>query len=326
MNMKHRVDPELIESLELMDAATNGGIDLHDIPAIRRLTRELAEFGKANMPPIEGVSMQKRNIPGPEGAPDVTVLVFRPENKPGNLPALIWIHGGGYVLGSAEQDEMIARQLSKEAECAVIAVDYRLAPEHPYPAAIEDCYAVLKWASDFAHEMKIDKSRLVVGGASAGGGLAAGLALLARDRKEVDIQFQLLIYPMIDDGNVLPTSAAHPETFIWSRESNLIGWRSYLGCEPGGKEIPMYAAPFRAEDLAGLPPAIILVGELDLFLNENIEYTQGLIKADVHTELHVYPGAYHGFNSFAPDADVSKRCNAELLSALKRALHLNMDQ
>lgn len=319
--MKTRVDPQLIETLELIEAATDGGIKLHDIPADRKLTDDLAEFRKANSPPIKGVSMQKQNIPGPADAPEVPIHVFRPEDKPGPLPALIWIHGGGYVMGSVAQDELKIRELSKEAGCAVIAMDYRLAPEHPFPAAIEDCYAVLKWAFENAHEIEIDKSHIAVGGASAGGGLAAGLVLLARDRREVDIQFQALIYPMIDDCNVLPADEDHPDTLIWSRECNLIGWRAYLGCEPGKKKVSIYATPYRANNLAGLPPAIILVGDLDLFLNENIVYAQRLIEAGVQTELHVYPGAYHGFNGFAPDAPVSKRCNADLISALKRALH-----
>jgi len=321
MNLKHRVDPELIETLELIEAATDGGVKLHDIPADRKLTNDLAEFRKADSPPIRGVSMQEQNIPGPAGAPDVPIYVFRPEDKPGPLPALIWIHGGGYVMGSVAQDELKIRELSKEAECAVIAVEYRLAPEHPFPSAIEDCYAVLKWVSENDDELQIDKSRIVVGGASAGGGLAAGLVLLARDRQEVAIQFQVLIYPMIDDCNVLPASEDHPDTFIWSRENNLIGWRSYLGCEPGKKNVSIYATPYRAENLAGLPPAIILVGDLDLFLNENIDYARRLIEAGVQTEMHVYPGAYHGFNGFAPDADVSKRCNADLVSALIRAFN-----
>jgi acetyl esterase/lipase len=160
-----------------------------------------------------------------------------------------------------------------------------------------------------------------VGGASAGGGLAAGLVLLARDRQEVAVQFQALIYPMIDDGNVLPASADHPDTLIWSRENNLIGWRSYLGCEPGKKTVSIYATPYRAENLTGLPPAIILVGDLDLFLNENMDYARRLIEAGVRTEMHVYPGAYHGFNGFAPDADVSKRCNTDLISALLRTFN-----
>lgn len=318
--MKNRVDPQLIETLELIEAAFDGGIKLHDIPADRKLTENMAAIRKANTPPIEGVRMQKQNIPGPADSPNIPITVFRPDDKSGPLPALIWIHGGGYVMGSVEQDELKVKKLSKEAGCAMIAMDYRLAPEHPFPSAIEDCYAVLKWASDNADGIEIDKSRIAVGGASAGGGLAAGLALLARDRQEAAIQFQALIYPMIDDGNVLPASEDYPETFIWSRECNLIGWRSYLGCEPGKKNVSIYATPYRADNLAGLPPAIILVGDLDLFLNENIVYAQRLIEAGVQTEMHVYPGAYHGFNGFAPDADVSKRCNADLVSALKRAL------
>ena len=323
MSTKDRVNPELIQTLELIQAATNGGVKLHDIPADRKLTRDLAEIRKANTPPIKGMGMQNLTIPGPEGAPGVPVLVFRPENTPGLLPVLLWIHGGGYVMGSPEQDELMAKALAKALGCTVIAMDYRLAPEHPFPSAIEDCYAVLKWTSENAADLEIDTSRLAVGGASAGGGLAAGLSLLARDRQEFDVHFQALVYPMIDDCNVLPAGENCPDTLIWSRENNLIGWRSYLGCEPGSNDVPIYAAPFRAEDLSKLPPAIILVGDLDLFIEENIDYAGRLIKAGVPTELHVYPGAFHGFNAFSPDADVSKQCNSDLISAIKRAFQIN---
>ena len=166
------------------------------------------------------------------------------------------------------------------------------------------------------------KSRIAIGGGSAGGGLAAGLALLARDRAEVEVAFQLLICAMIDDRNITPASATVPDTLVWSRENNLIGWRSYLGHEPGGEDLPPYAAASRAIDLTGLPPTYISVGELDLFLNENIEYAQRLLEADISTELHVYPGAFHGFEVCAPTADISQRFNIERDNVLKRVLHL----
>jgi acetyl esterase/lipase len=206
-------------------------------------------------------------------------------------------------------------------QCVVVSVEYRLAPEHPFPAPVEDCYAALKWLSTYSSELGVEKTRIAIGGASAGGGLAAGLALLARDRAEVAVTFQLLIYPMIDDRNVAPASESTPDTLVWSRENNLIGWRSYLGQEPGGEDVSPYAAASRAADLSGLPRAYIVVGELDLFLNENVEYAQRLLEAGVPTELHVYPGVYHGFEGLAADADVSQRSVAERDRVLKRALH-----
>jgi len=202
-----------------------------------------------------------------------------------------------------------------------VSVEYRLAPEHPFPAPVEDCYAVLKWLATHATELGVEQNRIAIGGASAGGGLAAGLALLARDRAEVNVAFQLLIYPMIDDRNVAQANETVPDTLLWSRENNLIGWQSYLGGEPGGEDVPAYAAAFRATDLTGLPPTYIPVGELDLFLHENIAYAQRLLQAGVPTELHVYPGAYHGFDIFAPNSDVGQRFTADRNHVLKRAFH-----
>jgi acetyl esterase/lipase len=199
-------------------------------------------------------------------------------------------------------------------------VDYRLAPETPHPGPVEDCYAALKWLYTHADELGVDPKRIAIGGASAGGGLAAALGLLTRDRGEVPLVFQLLIYPMLDDRTVTTTDP-HPYTgeFIWTAEANRFGWRSLLGQEPGGPDVSPYAAAARAESLAGLPSTFISVGALDLFLEEDIEYARRLIRAGVPTELHVYPGAYHGFNLTA-DAQVSQVAARDQLAALKRAL------
>jgi acetyl esterase/lipase len=196
-----------------------------------------------------------------------------------------------------------------------------LAPEHPFPAPVEDCYVGLKWLFAHANQLGVEPSRIAIGGASGGGGLAAGLALLARDRGEVQVAFQLLIYPMIDDRNVTPASYAITDPRMWNRESNRLGWKAYLGRDGGGADVSPYAAAARATDLANLPPAYIPVGALDLFVDEDIEYAQRLIQAGVPTELHVYPGAFHGFDLFAPSAMVSKQFKADRDSALKRALH-----
>jgi acetyl esterase/lipase len=249
------------------------------------------------------------------------VRVYRPNDQASQLPALYWIHGGGYVMGDIDMDDRLMMQLAKRIGCVTASVDYRLAPENPFPAPVEDCYSGLKWLFANSDELNIDPSRIAIGGASGGGGLCAGLALMVRDRGEVKPAFQLLIYPMIDDRNATPASHAITDPRVWHRESNRLGWKAYLGRDGGDAEVSPYAAASRATELAGLPPAYIPVGALDLFIDENIEYAQRLIQAGVPTELHVYPGAFHGFDLFAPSAAVSKQFKADRDSALKRALH-----
>ncbi len=319
MTMTARLDPELAAPLETFLHLTGGGLNLHDIPATRRTMEEMAEVQMTKAPPITGITTADRQVSGPDG--EVFVRIYQPAERPDTLPALLWIHGGGYVLGSVERDDLLASHLAKVAQCVVVSVEYRLAPEHPFPAPVEDCYAALKWLATHTGELGVESSRIAIGGASAGGGLAAGLALLTRDRAEVELAFQLLIYPMIDDRNVAPASDTLSDTFVWTRENNLMGWRAYLGQEPGGADVSPYAAAARADDLAGLPPAYIPVGDLDLFLDENIEYGQRLLAAGVPTELHVYPGGYHGFNGFAPGAEIAQRFNNERDEALRRILH-----
>jgi triacylglycerol lipase len=200
-----------------------------------------------------------------------------------------------------------------------VSVDYRLAPEHPFPAPLEDCYAGLAWTAAHADELGIDRERIVIVGQSAGGGLAAGLALLVRDRAEIPLCYQLLIYPMIDDRNT--STSSQLVTKVWTREANLLGWRCYLGHEPGVGDVSPYAAAARAEDLRGLAPAFIGVGTLDVFRDENIEYAQRLLAAGVPTELHVYPGAPHGFEGLAPQAAVSQQFLRDITDALRRAMY-----
>jgi acetyl esterase/lipase len=274
----------------------------------------------ADLPEFPDVSVSERRVPGPEGAPDVRVLVYLPRNVAAPLSALLWIHGGGYVLGKAEQADLQAKSIASEIGCAVVSVDYRLAPEVPHPGPVEDCYAALKWLHASAGELGVDTTRLAIGGDSAGGGLTAALALLTRDRGEVPLVFQLLIYPMLDDRSVTTTDP-HPYTgeYIWTAESNRFGWTALLGQEPGGPDVSPYAAAARAEKLEGLPATFIGVGTLDLCLEEDLEYARRLIRAGVPTELHVYPGAFHGF-PMAAHAQVAQMFEQDQLNALKRAL------
>jgi acetyl esterase/lipase len=289
--------------------------------AARAKMKKMMVMAVEGLPPVEGVSSSDHRAPGPQGAPAVPVRVYRPDDQKGKLPALYWIHGGGYVMGDIEQDDRLMKQMVKRIGCVIASVEYRLAPENPFPAPVEDCYAGLKWLFAHAGELQVEPSRIAIGGASGGGGLCAGLALMVRDRGEMQVCFQLLIYPMIDDRNVTPASHAITDPRMWNRESNRLAWKAYLGREGGGPDVSPYAAATRAKDLAGLPPAYLPVGALDLFVDENIEYAQRLIQAGVPTELHVYPGAFHGFDVFAPSARVSKQFKAERDDALRRVLH-----
>ncbi len=319
MNFIDQLDPELRRVMEKLPA--DRGLDLNDIQAARPKMKRMVTALLANLPAVEGVTSQDQFAPGARGEPAVRVRVYQPDNRPSKLPALYWIHGGGYVMGDIEQDDRLMKQMVTRIGCVAVSVDYRLAPEHPFPTPVEDCYTGLKWLFDHASALGVEPSRIAIGGPSGGGGLTAGLALLVRDRKEVPIAFQLLIYPMIDDRNVTPASYAITDPRVWNRESNRFGWKAYLGRDGGGPDVSPYAAASRAPDVKNLPPTYISVGALDLFVDENIEYAQRLIQAGVATELHVYPGAFHGFDVFAPSARVSKQFKTDRDNALKRALH-----
>jgi acetyl esterase/lipase len=249
-------------------------------------------------------------VPGPDGAPQIRLRVHRPRGAEGALPALYWIHGGGYVLGSPEQDDLRFDRWCQRFDLVGIAVQYRLAPEHPYPAAVEDCYAGLRWVKECGAELGVDTSRVGIGGPSGGGGLAAALALVVRDRGEVEIDYQLLIYPMIDDTRTSTTATW--DVPVWNPASNEFGWASYLGDLFGTDDVPAHAAPARATDLTGLPPTFIMVGSLDGFADEDIDYARRLNHAGVPVELHVYPGAPHGFEGFAPGAAVARQARRDI--------------
>ncbi|MYB22391.1 MAG: alpha/beta hydrolase [Chloroflexi bacterium] len=295
-------------------------LDLSDIPATRTVMEGLREM-LAAAPLPDNVSVEDHMAPGPDGAPNVMVRTYRPASLPTNAPALYYIHGGGMVLGDVAGSDPYCANVADQLNVMVASVEYRLAPEHPFPAPIEDCYAGLRWFASSADEFGIDRSRIAIGGGSAGGGLAAGLALVARDRGEVEVCFQLLVFPMLDDRNVTRSSQAIVDDRVWNRAANLAGWDAYLSGNAGGDDVSPYAAPSRATDLAGLPPAYINVGTLDLFVDEDIAYAQALLAADVPVELRVYPGAFHGSNLMAPDTEISKRWNSDELAALDRALN-----
>jgi acetyl esterase/lipase len=319
MNFVEQLDPELKAVMERMP--TDRTLDLTKISAARARMKKLVLEMLATFPQVEGVSQEDRFAPGTQGGPPVRVRIYRADDQSSKLPALYWIHGGGYVMGDIDMDDRLMKQMVKRIGCVAASVDYRLAPEHPFPTPVEDCYTGLKWLFAHADELGVEPARIAIGGPSGGGGLTAGLGLLARDRKEVQVAYQLLIYPMIDDRNATAAAHAITDPRVWNRESNRLGWKAYLGRDGGGADVSPYAAATRATDLSNLPPTYISVGTLDLFVDENIDYAQRLIQAGVPTELHIYPGAFHGFDMFAPSARVSKQFKADRDNALKRALH-----
>jgi acetyl esterase/lipase len=315
-------DPELVAALQTFPgSAFLDLIDWHDLPTTREKARQVLEKALAGVPNSAHVSKEDRRVPGPEDAPEVPVRIYRPVESTGTLPGLVWFHGGGLVMGNIEQDDLILQSLVEEINCVIVSVEYRLAPEHPYPAPVEDCYAALKWTADHAAELRIDPARIAVGGSSSGGSLAASVALLARDRGQVAVAFQLLIYPMIDDRDKTPSSETFADAPIWSRQDNQQAWRAYLGNEAGGANVSPYAAPSRVTDLAGLPPAYVTAGSQEIFLDEDVEYALRLARTGIPVELHVYPRAYHEWFRLAPTAAVSQQFFADLSQALKRVLH-----
>lgn len=307
--MKKRVNPELAANLELFQ-----DLDLRpeNLPFIRERSVQTRPSAVAD----DALSLTDKIINGPDNQP-LPLRIYRPKHSSETLPVLLWIHGGGYILGSIDEDDELCMNFVKEAECVVVSVEYRLAPEHPYPAPIEDCYAALKWIADSADALHIDSNRIGVAGASAGGGLTAALTLLARDRNYPSLCFQMPLYPMIDDRNTTPSTNEIKEGFVWNQKSNGTGWRMYLGDLYGTDDIPSYAAPARETDYSHLPYTYTCVGQLDPFRSETLTYVTKLAEAGVDVEFHLYPGAYHGFEGINPDADLSIRAKDEYILAVK---------
>jgi acetyl esterase/lipase len=309
MNVAALLDPEIAEALKAMPSMN--GFSFEQLPAMR--AQRNAQL--ANVRLSDRVERRDYTVPGPAGAPDVVIRVHRPLGASAKLPCVYFMHGGGYVLGTYAMDDLRFDRWCTELNCVGVSVEYRLAPETPYPGPLEDCYASLKWVHQNADTLGVDTARLGIGGASAGGGLAAGLALLARDRGEVPLAFQLLIYPMIDDR--MTSESSSWEVPIWPPRSNDSGWAAYLGALAGG-DVPIYAAASRAKDLSGLPPAYVTVGALDGFLDEDVDYAMRMTHASVPVELHVYPGGPHGFDGLLPGTALARRARADIEGWLSR--------
>jgi acetyl esterase/lipase len=290
-------------------------------PELRRSARLLPkQFITPRTLPFLRLASRLMRRPEPNGpdAPEVLTLpsgvgvrLHRPAGPTGRGPALLWIHGGGYLIGDAAQDDVLCRRFARQLGATVASVNYRLAPEHPYPAPLEDCYSALNWLGRLP---AVDPDRIAIGGASAGGGLAAALALLARDRHEIGLAAQLLVYPMLDDRTAGRSDLDHPGYRLWNQSSNTFGWRAYLGDAD-----PDVAVPARRQDLGGLPPAWIGVGTLDLFHDEDLAYAERLRTAGVPCEVMVVKGAFHGFDGVAPKAAVSQSFFAAQCALLKEA-------
>jgi acetyl esterase/lipase len=325
MASEHLVDPELkptLDSFPLLD------LSVETLPTLREMMEQMraaaAAAGPAAMAasPEFSVSFEAISISGPGRSPPLRILCYRPIAAKGPLPAVLHIHGGGYILGSADMMDAANRALAAELNCAVFSVDYRLAPETAHPGPVEDCYAALKWLNGNAAALQVDATRIGVKGESAGGGLAAAVALLARDRGEMRLAFQHLIYPMIDDRTgASPDPHRFVGKYVWTPTHNRFGWSCLLGTAPGGAGVSPYAAAARAQDLTGLPRTFISVGALDLFLEEDLDYARRLTRAGVAVELHLYPGAFHGFDMAPQTARVAKAAARDSNEALRRALH-----
>lgn len=305
---------------ELAQIPETGGLDFSNLPLLRQLMlRAMAQF-QASAACTADVTTEDAATFGRDGAPPVSVRVFRPRSGDELLPAVLSIHGGGFMMGDLSSDDVLNGRIASQVGCVVVGVEYRLAPEHPYPAPLEDCYAALAWLFEHAARLGVDPARIGLRGMSAGGGLAAALALLVRDRGEFSLCFQMLDYPMLDDRHITQSSRNDTEPRVWNATANRFGWRSYLGELAGRPDMPPYAVPARAASLAGLPPACLFIGSADLFVDEVTEYACRLNAAGVMTELHVYPGGFHGFELMLPQTALARRFTADNLSALRRGL------
>jgi len=307
-------DPEIAPLVPLLPTVTAW----EDLPAARQGMADMIQQMSAQgpQPPAE-VAWEDRRIPGPAGAPAVTVRLYRSSKQTGTRPALLYIHGGGFCFGSIETEHVGTATLCDRIDAVIASVEYRLAPEDPFPAGLEDCYAALQWLHAEAANLDIDPAHIGIAGQSAGGGLAAGLALLARDRGAPSVCFQMLGIPELDDRLETPSMKQFTDTPLWNRPNAIESWKHYLGESAG--EVSPYAAPARAKDLAGLPPAFVSTMEFDPLRDEGIQYALRLLEHGVSVELHQYPGTFHG-SALVGNADVSKRANQDMIGALHRGL------
>ena len=307
--MTYRFDPDLVPWLAEMPA-----VDLSDPARVRAAGAVRRGAAPAYEPPIP-LSVADRLVPGLENDPDVAVRVYAPAERSDVLPGLLYIHGGGFVIGSVDGDDAWTREIAATVEAVVVSVEYRLAPEHPFPAGLRDCFAALSYLAKNAAELGINPRHIGVAGNSAGAGLAAATALMARDQGGPELCMQYLSIPELDDRLETPSMRAYTDTPVANRANVILTWQHYLA----GQRATAYAAPARAEDLTGLPPSYVAVCEFDPLRDEGIQYAQRLVQAGVPVELHLYPGTFHG-SSRITSAGVSQRMSRDSLEAIHRLL------
>ncbi|MET7683139.1 alpha/beta hydrolase [Streptomyces sp. NPDC005423] len=314
-------DPELAAALEGIKEMMSPGLTTDDIAEVRR-GPAITLSAQLDLTMDGAFDIEDRDVPGPAGEPAISLLICRPTapRAAGARPVIYYVHGGGMVIGTNRVGVTGALEWARELDAVVVSVEYRLAPEHPHPAPVEDVYAGLVWTAEHAAEFGADPERIVIAGASAGGGLCAALALLTRDREGPRPLGQLLMYPMLDDRNDTPSARQMEGVGVWDRTANETGWTALLGDRRGGPDVPPYAAPARAEDLAGLPPAFLDVGSAETFRDEVVTYASRIWQAGGVAELHVWPGGFHGFDGFVPQAAVSQASRSAQFAWLRRLL------
>jgi acetyl esterase len=312
---RERLDPA---HRALLDLIPNGLTDLSQIERSRGLTAQLLAAAAARSQPVEGVKSEDRTIEAAGDRPDLLIRLYVPDDVARAAPALLYIHGGGFVLGEVAHFDAQCQQMARGAGLVVASVEYRRAPEHPYPAPLHDSFAALEWLHENAAPLGLDRARIGVGGTSAGACLAAGVALLARDRAGPPIAFQFLEAPMLDHRGATDSSRSIEDAKVWNRQANEAAWRAYLGADHLERSVESYASPAIAADLSGLPPAYLCIGAHDIFRDEAFDYARRLLAAGVPTQFHAYEMGFHGSVRALPNASVSQRWRNDTNLALKR--------
>lgn len=311
-DQQSRIHPELQKTAKRTPIFTISGKNLWLIHLLMSLTPTPGT--------PEDILVENIFIPGPDKRTKIRLRIYKPKLSPTPTPVLVWLHGGGYVMGRPEMDDRSCAEYVRESGISVVSVDYRYAPKHPFPAGLEDSYLALKWVASHSQQLGSDADRIAIGGASAGGGLAAALVQLAHDRQEVRPVFQLLVYPMLDDRTAIRADVDDCSNVAWNQKSNRFGWESYLGKKCGAEAIQAYSVPARRADLSSLPATWIGVGTLDLFHDEDVAYAQRLKECGNECEICIVPGAFHGFDVLEPQASIVQEFRKSQIAALRRHL------
>lgn len=315
------LDPEVVPALRALNEVAPDPRDPDWVAKLRNASAAMGQLADDDIRRGGVFEFEERTVPGPAGAPDLRLLIIRPTGTSGPQPVIYSTHGGGMVGGTHRGPDVIAElDRAQELQLAVVAVDYRLAPENPHPAPVEDCYAGLAWLAAHSEELGLDPQKIIISGASAGGGLAAATTLLARDRGGPALLAQMLLCPMLDDRCASPSTIQMESSGGWDRAANLAGWTALLGDRRGTDDVSPYAAPARATDLSGLPPAFIDAGSAETFRDETVAYATRIWLAGGQAELHIWPGGFHGFDVMAPHAVISQDAKAVRLHWLRRIL------